>query len=68
MTRLIGVEYGDESFHIVGRELRDVFAEIDRAEVAGGSWMSVLADGGRQAATILISPHVPILLEALPDF
>ena len=68
MTRLIGVEYGDESFHIVGREFRDVFAEIDRAEAIGGSWMAVLADGGRRNAAILISPHVPIILEALPDF
>ena len=68
MTRLIGVEYGGDMFHIVGRELADVLAEIDAGSLLGGCWLSVRADGGRSAATLLVSRGTPIAFERLPDF
>ena len=68
MTRLISVEYGGDSFHIVGRELSQVAGEIESARNAGAGWVGVRADGGKWDALLLISPRVPIELQALPHF
>ncbi|WP_426322518.1 hypothetical protein [Microbacterium sp. E-13] len=67
MTQRIEILYGDDTFYVVGRDIGAVRAEIADACEDGGRWISVLADGGRSTALLMISPRTRITLTALPD-